>query len=283
MKTLNEILKLSAEFLQKKGIDRPRRQVEELLSYVLKLPRIELYMQYDRPMVEQELIQLREALKRRAEGEPWQYIAGEVEFLGCRIKVTKNVLIPRQETEILADRILKELPSTPVEIWDVCTGSGCIGIALKKKRPDCKVILSDISTEALALARENALQNGVDVELLQGDLLKPFQGKADIIVCNPPYISEKEFTQLDREVCEWEPKSALVGGPSGFEFYEKLSVELPRYLKPSGKVYFEIGTGMGDQVKNLFQSSFWKSQEITQDWSSHDRYLVVTSKDFRER
>ena len=278
MKTLNEILKLSTEFLQKKGIDRPRRQVEELLSYVLKLPRIGLYMQYDRPMNEQELIQLREALKRRAEGEPWQYIAGEVEFLGCRIQVTKNVLIPRQETEILADRILKELPSTPVEIWDVCTGSGCIGIALKKKRPDCKVILSDISTEALAVARENAHQNGVDVELLQGDLLKPFQGNADIIVCNPPYISEKDFTQLDREVREWEPKTALVGGPSGYEVYEKLAAELPRYLKPSGKVYFEIGTGMGNQVKNLFQSSFWKSQEITQDWSSHDRYLILASK-----
>src|ERR1700688_1627240 len=186
MKTLGEILTLSAEFLQKRGIDRPRRQVEELLSFVLKLPRIELYMQYDRPMIEAELIQLREAVKRRAEGEPWQYIAGEVEFLGCRIKVNKNVLIPRQETEILADRILKELPTTPVEIWDVCTGSGCIGIALKKKRPDCKVILSDISPEALAVAKENAEKNGVEVELLQGDLLGPFHGKADIIVCNPP-------------------------------------------------------------------------------------------------
>ncbi len=113
MKTLSEVLKLSTEFLQKKGIDRARRQVEELLSYVLKLPRIELYMQFDRPLLEQELTELRDAIKRRAEGEPWQYIAGEVEFLGCRIKVNKNVLIPRQETEILADKILKELPTTP--------------------------------------------------------------------------------------------------------------------------------------------------------------------------
>ncbi len=278
MKTLAEILHLSTEFLQKRGIEKPRRQVEELLSYVLKLPRIELYMQYDRPLIEQELTQLREAIKRRAEGEPWQYIAGEVEFLGCRIQINKNVLIPRQETEILADRILKELPSTPVEIWDVCSGSGCIGIALKKKRPDCKVALSDISAEALSTARQNGELNAAEIELLQGDLLVPFQGRqADIIVCNPPYISEKDFSQLDREVRNWEPKTALVGGLTGLEFYERLAVELPGYLKPSAKVYFEIGTGMGDKVKNLFHAPCWKSAQITQDWSSHDRFLTLTT------
>jgi release factor glutamine methyltransferase len=275
MKTLSEVLKLSTEFLQKKGIDRARRQVEELISYVLKLPRIELYMQFDRPMIENELTELREAIKRRAEGEPWQYIAGEVEFLGCRLKVNKNVLIPRQETEILVDRILQELPETPVEIWDVCTGSGCIGIALKKKRPDCKVVLSDISPQALIVAKENAEKNGVEVEFLQGDLLGPFQGKADIIVCNPPYITEKDYASLDREVREWEPKTALVGGLSGFEIYQRLSTDLPRYLNPSGKVYFEIGTGMGEQIKNLFDPRTWKSVQIAQDWSSHDRFLTL--------
>jgi release factor glutamine methyltransferase len=275
MKTLGEILTLSADFLQKRGIDRPRRQVEELLSYILKLPRIELYMQYDRPMMELELTQLRGAIKRRAEGEPWQYIAGQVEFLGCRIQVNKNVLIPRQETEILTDKILKELPATPVEIWDVCTGSGCIGIALKKKRPDCNVVLSDISLEALAIAKENAAENGVDIEALQGDLLNPFQGrKADLIVCNPPYIFEKDYSQLDREVRDFEPKIALVGG---LEFYQRLASELQNYLKPGAKVYLEMGTGMGVQVNNLFQGPFWKKKEILPDWASHDRVLILSS------
>ncbi|HEX2579509.1 MAG TPA: peptide chain release factor N(5)-glutamine methyltransferase [Rhabdochlamydiaceae bacterium] len=275
MKTLGEILKLSSDFLHKKGIDRPRREVEELLSWVLHLPRIELYMQFDRPLIEQELTQLREAVKRRAEGEPWQYIAGEVEFFSCRIKVNKDVLIPRQETEILVDRIVKELPASPVEIWDVCTGSGCIGIALKKKRVDCKVILSDISKEALSVAKENAEKNGVEVEFLQGDLLQPFQGKADIIVCNPPYISEKEYANLDREVRQWEPKTALVGG---IQFYERLSHDLPRYLNPNGKVYFEMGTGMGQQIKNLFLVAPWKTVQIIQDWSSHDRFLLLETE-----
>lgn len=275
MKTLGEILKLSSEFLQKKGIDRPRREVEELLSFVLKLPRIELYMQFDRPLIEQELTQLREAVKRRAEGEPRQYITGQVEFLGCHISVSRNVLIPRQETEILVDRIVKELPKEPVEIWDVCTGSGCIGIAIKKKRPDCKVILSDISKEALSVARENAEKNTVEVEFLQGDLLQPFQGKADIIICNPPYISEKEYATLDREVRQWEPQIALVGG---MPFYERLSCDLPRYLNPHGKVYFEIGTGMGVQLKNLFSTMSWKTVQIMQDWSSHDRFLFLETE-----
>jgi release factor glutamine methyltransferase len=275
MKTLSEVLKLSTEFLQKKGVDRARFQVEELLSHVLKLPRIELYMQFDRPLIEQELTELRQAIKRRAEGEPWQYIAGEVEFLGCRIQVNKNVLIPRQETEILADRILNELPKAPVEIWDVCTGSGCIGIALKKKRPDCKVILSDISPEALAVAKENAERNGVEVEFLLGDLLKPFQGKADIIVSNPPYITEKDYAELDRQVRDWEPKMALEAGPDGLKFYEQFARDLPRFLKPNGKVYFEIGAGMGEQLKNLFDPSVWKSVQIAQDWSSHDRFVTL--------
>lgn len=278
MKTLGEILKLSTDFLQKRGLNRARREVEELLSYVLKLPRIELYMQFDRPMIEQELTALREAIKRRAEGEPCQYIAGFVEFLGCRITVNRNVLIPRPETEILADRIVKELLATPVEIWDVCTGSGCIGIALKKQRPDCKVTLSDISAEALAVARENAVHNLVDIEVLQGDLLKPFQGRrADIIVCNPPYIAEKDYPALDREVRDWEPRQALVGGSGGLEFYQRLALELPVYLQPGGKVYLEIGTKMGDQIKNLFDAQIWKNKLLLQDWSSHDRYLIIST------
>ena len=279
MKTLSEILALSTEYLKKKGVDRPRRQVEELLSYVLKMPRIELYMQFERPMIEEELMQLREAVKRRGDGEPCQYIAGSVEFLGCHIEVNRSVLIPRPETEILVDRLLKELADRPVEIWDICTGSGCIGIAIKKKRPDCTVILSDISKDALQVAWTNAERNGVSVEILQGDLLAPFQGrKADVIICNPPYVAEQEYPQLDREVRDWEPKSALVAESNGYAFYERMASELPPFLNPGSKVYFEIGRGMGGRIKNIFNHPQWARQEILQDWSSNDRYFVLNQR-----
>lgn len=276
MKTLGEILTLSAEFLQKKGIAKPRRQVEELLSTILKLPRIELYMQFDRPMTEEELVRLREAIKKRAEGEPWQYIAGVIEFLDCQIQVSRSVLIPRQETEILAERIIKELPETGVEVWDLCTGSGCIGIAIKKKRPDCTVVMGDLSNEALEVAKINAEKNGVEVELLRGDLLTPFAGrKADVVICNPPYISLKEYEALDQEVRAWEPKMALVGGVTGYEFYERLARDLPSYLKPGAKVYFEIGTAMGEGVKKIFSAPQWIRHQLDRDWASHDRYYKL--------
>lgn len=279
MKTIGEILTLSTEFLQKRSIERPRRQVEEILSYALKIPRLELYMQFDRPLIEEELVQIRNALKRRAEGEPVQYIHGSLEFLGCTIHLSRDVLIPRPETEILVDKILKEIGPSSLEIWDLCTGSGCIGIALKKKRPDCHLVLADVSPKALDMARQNATSNQVEVEFFQGDLLAPFQGrKADVVVCNPPYISEKEYSELDREVRDFEPRPALVAGPTGYEFYERLAKELPAYLKPGGKVYFEIGREMGERMKQIFNHPFWKRQELLQDWSSHDRYYKLETE-----
>lgn len=276
MKTIGEILRLSTDHLQKKSIDRARRQVEELLSHVLKIPRIELYLQFDKPLVEEELSLMREYLKRRLKGEPVQYICGSTDFLSCHIQVTQDVLIPRPETEILVDRVIKELPKDSVEVWDLCTGSGCIGIAVKKKRPDCRVALVDIFPKALEVAKRNANVNRVDVEIVQGDLLTPLAGRrGDVVICNPPYISEVGYNQLDPEVREWEPKIALVGGETGFEFYERLAADLPRYLKPGAKVYFEIGRGMGEGLKKIFGSSIWKNQELLQDWSSHDRYYKL--------
>lgn len=273
MKTVSDILKISTEFLAQRSIPQARRQVEELLSHLLQVPRIELYMQFDRPLVETELDKLRAYLKLRAQRMPWQYIIGKVQFLGCAIEVSQDVLIPRPETEILADMILKELPPTPVTIWDICCGSGCIGIALKKKRPDCSVILSDISPKAVEVAERNALLNDTSVTIRQGDLCHPFHGeKADIVVCNPPYISESDYSTLDPEVLNFEPKLALVAGSQGASFYERLARELPPLLNPGATVYLEIGASMGAQLKNLFTSAGW-SVDLLQDWAGHDRFL----------
>lgn len=280
MKTVGDILKVSAEFLGQKGITAPRLQAEELLSHVLGIPRIELYMQFDRPLVEAELEKMREYIKLRARRMPWQYIVGQVQFLGSTFEIDHHVLIPRLETEILAEMVVKELPETSVTIWDICCGSGCLGIGIKKKRPDCSVILSDISVNAVEVAKKNSQKNGVNVAIRQGDLCKPFEGeKGDIVVCNPPYISEKGYATLEAEVRDFEPKEALVGGVEGTEFYHRLSRELPPLLNRGAKVYLEIGAGMGSKVKNLFDGPLWRSIDIINDWSSHQRFIRLEFQD----
>jgi release factor glutamine methyltransferase len=151
-----------------------------------------------------------------------------------------------------------------------------MGIALKKRFPELTVCLSDISSEALAIAAENASINCVEVELLEGDLLHAFKGRsADFIVCNPPYISEREFSSLDIEVRAHEPRRALIAGESGLEFYERLACELPSYLNPGSKIWFEIGTGQGEAVQKLFQGSFWKNCRVENDWSGHERFFSL--------
>ncbi len=147
MRSLAEVLQLSTAFLQKKGIERAKRLSEELLSHLLSCRRIDLYMQFDRPFVEEELAPLKEWLKRVAKGEPIEYVIGEVSFFGCTFRVDSRVLIPRPETEILVDLVAKNIGSA-TSLWDLCTGSGCIGISLKKKFPSLAVMISAISSKA---------------------------------------------------------------------------------------------------------------------------------------
>lgn len=279
MKTVLEVLKLTADYLQKQGIDHARRQAEELISAVLGIERVQLYMQFERPLNENELSLCREHLKRRIQGEPLQYIQGQVEFLDCTLKVTKDVLIPRQETEILTDKIYQELSKqdlTEKILWDLCCGSGCIGIALKKKLPTLAVVLSDVSSAALAVAKSNAELNNVDVTLVQGDLLEPFYGqRAHFVTCNPPYIALGELPTLEKEVRDFEPQLALIAGATGLEFYVRLAKELPDRLYSGGKAWFELGRGQGAAVKALFSGKQWKRVEVEKDWSGHDRFFFL--------
>jgi release factor glutamine methyltransferase len=250
---------------------------EDLLAHVLKCKRIDLYLQYDRPLVENELALMREFVKRAGVQEPIDYLIGEVDFFGCKISVDKRVLIPRPETEILVDLIVKkiEFPEGKV-LWDICTGSGCIGISLKKRLPELEVSLSDLSSEALFLASQNRQKNQVEVEICQGDLLEPFVGrKADFIVCNPPYIQLSEYFLLDASVKDFEPRGALVGGERGTEFYERLERELPPLLNHGASVFFEIGSGQGATLKKIFSSSIWTSQQVHLDWSGKERFFFL--------
>jgi release factor glutamine methyltransferase len=270
MKTIGEILKLSTDFLKERKISHPRRVSEDLIAHVLRIKKMDLYLQFDKPLIENELDRVRDLLKRCSKGEPIEYVLGEVEFFGCRIKVDQRVLIPRPETEILVEMVSKKIHNKGV-LWDLCTGSGCIGIALKKAHPELQVSLSDVSKQALTLAAENAKLNKVDIEIFQGDLLEPFLGrKADWIICNPPYISEIEYSQLDPSVRDHEPKLALLGGKRGTEFYERLMRELPGHLNSGAQIFFEIGSTQGESLEKIFPAG-----KVYFDWAGLPRFFIV--------
>ena len=280
MRSVLEVLNLSAKFLEGKGIDRPRRAAEDLLASVLKCKRIDLYLHYDRPLVEEELSSMRELTKKCSDQTPVDYLIGEVEFFGCKIKTDRRALIPRIETEILVDLMVKKmggLPSLKDKVfWDICTGSGCIGIALKKRFPELKVSLSDLSCEALQLAMENLRRNGVEIEVCEGDLLKPFEGrKADFIACNPPYITNLEYEGLALSVKEFEPKTALLAGEAGTEFYERMANDLPNFLNPGGLVFFEMGSMQKEALQKIFPFPFWRSAQAHLDWFGKDRFFFL--------
>lgn len=280
MKTLLEIIKLSTDHLNRLGIPSPRREAEELIADCLNLKRIDLYIQYNYPLNEEELEKCRNSIIRRSKGEPSQYIRGFVDFYHCKILVNPSVLIPRQETEILVDKISKQLEKEEILqgkiLWDVCCGSGCIGISLKKRFPELSVVLSDISKEALLLAKENASINNTSVDFLLGNLFEPYADKqADYIVSNPPYIAESEFQSLQKEVAQFEPKQALIAGSTGIEFYEYFAKHIAKHLRPHGKAWFEIGTGQGNALIDLFKSNKFDIISVEKDWSQHDRFFSL--------
>lgn len=264
------------------GLSYSRRQAEDLLCDLLGCSRQELYQRAESSLNEKERILGEEWVQRRLQGEPLPYLSGKVEFYGCLLEINRHVLIPRQETEVLVDKIVQDLKKEKLShqvLWDLCSGSGCIGIALKKALPALSVYLSDLSSEAVQLAQRNAERNKVAVTCLRGDLLEPFRGKkAHYVVCNPPYISEEEYLHLDREVKEYEPRQALVGGREGVEFYKRLARELPAHLCPHGKVWLEIGYQQGEAVQKIFNGGNWKRNRLEKDWAGHSRFFFLENE-----
>lgn len=279
MKSLLEILKAAQQYLLDKKISFSKREAELLLAHVLSLQRMDLYLQYDRPLTKEEVDEYRRLIKRRGNNEPIAYIIGSVPFFGALIEVSKNVLIPRQETELLVDLIANRLSKIDLSnkvLIDVCTGSGCIAVSLKKRFPSLRVIGIDLSKEALETARKNALLNQVEVEFLEGDGLNPFVQKADFFVSNPPYVKEEEYEGLEDEVRIFEPKMALVSGHSGIEFYERFEKELPPKLNPGAKIFFEIGCLQGDLVAKVFSNRpIWRNLQIEKDYEDKDRFISL--------
>ena len=218
-------------------------------------------------------------LKRRLSGEPVAYILGNWEFMGLPFKVSPAVLIPRPDTETLVEAVIdwSRAKKTPIQIADLCTGSGCIAISLAHYIPNSVVCASDLSPEALQIAGENANINCVSVDFYQGDLWEalPAGRQYDVITSNPPYIDWKQLEELDTDVIDHEPRLALDGGEDGLIFYRRLAERTEEFLKEDGRAFWEIGYDQGQTVAEIVRQSGLKVVEVRKDLAGHDRVVIV--------
>lgn len=287
--TVQKLLNWINDYFVEKDVDAPRLSAELLLSDVLGLSRIELYTNFDHVVEKARLSALHALVKRCSDQEPVAYIVGRCEFYSLSIKVTPDCLIPRPETELLVERAIELLRSYPAGtaaplICDLCTGSGCIAVAIAKNFPTAEIIATDISDAALAVAAENVEAHGVGdrIRLLCGDLFAPIiegldQSRFDLIACNPPYVSTSELKALDKNVKDYEPHSALHAGDDGLDVYLRIAEQVDDFLKPTGVLMLEIGYAQGPAVKDLLeQTGAFAEIKIEKDTSNNDR--VVTAK-----
>ncbi|WP_207695586.1 protein-(glutamine-N5) methyltransferase, release factor-specific [Enterococcus sp. DIV0212c] len=222
--------------------------------------------------------QLNNDLKRLAENYPPQYLLGYSNFYDHRFLVNEHTLIPRPETEELVDRCLKEDPNGQLNVVDVGTGTGAIAISLKFARPDWQITAIDISEEALKVAEKNAQLLEAPIQFIHGDGLKPMSDqRIDILISNPPYISNTEWDLMDESVRTFEPKTALFAENEGLAIYQQLAEEAKDILNPDGKIYLEIGFQQGESVKKIFQQTFPQKQvRVAQDLSGNDRMVIIS-------
>ncbi len=271
------ILWATSDF-QKKGFETPRLEAELLLGAILNLDRVRLIVQGLQPLTETELADFREAIVRRRRGEPIAYILGHREFFGRRFFVDERVLIPRPDTEILVETALQKTKHRALfgRALDLCTGSGCIAVSFAKARPTWKVTATDISEEALGVARRNALQHGAlwGVRFVSGDLFEPITGERfELILSNPPYIPAAEVAELDTGVKDFEPTLALDGGTSGLDFYPRLAKGAAAALVPGGILAVEVGAGQAPVVEREFQNAGFVETERFKDYGGHERVV----------
>lgn len=227
----------------------------------------------DEEMGEELYLRYQQLVRRRAERVPLQHITGRQDFFGFPFRVNEHALIPRQDTEVLVEECMKKL-LPGMKVLDLCTGSGCIIVSLKKLCPSIEASAGDLSPEALRLAAENALENGVEVFLYQGDLFDGADGSYDLIVSNPPYIPSEVIDGLMEEVRSHEPRMALDGGQDGLDFYRRIIEEAGEHLRENGWLLLEIGFDQGADVKALMEGAGFKNVEIRKDLSGKDRVIL---------
>ena len=281
--TVLRLMRWSGEYLEGKGVERGRLEAEHLLAHALGLPRLQLYLQHDRPLDRDELDRFRPLLRRRAEREPLQYIVGHAAFRELELLVDPRVLIPRPETEVLVDEVLAWARAGGAEALtavDVGTGSGAISLSLVREGPFRRVVATDVSPDALAVARANAEGLGMDgqIEFREGPLFSPLgNGEIfDVIVSNPPYVAETEAGTLQPEVGTWEPSAALFGGPDGLEVIRALVAGAGAHLGPGGLLALEVGAGQaGLVVAEIEGSGGYDDIRVRRDLAGRQRVILA--------
>jgi len=309
MKNVFEVLKEAESFLSSAGVGGAKASAEVLLSAVMKIPRAKLPLMRDKQLTEEENNQFNSFIARRAKREPVAYILGSCEFMGFEFAVNKNVLIPRPETELLVEEVLRHCERSrcchPVgkrdprlikmdsdmellsclsaehrndkwSVLDLCTGSGCIAVSFAKLGKFEKITASDISEEALSLAKQNADLNDVkNVKFVLSDMFENLSGnKFDIIVSNPPYVSSAEYENLEPELVKYEPKIALETKDAGLFFYKQIAQNAVKFLNDNGFVFVELNANKSKQIKEIFKD--FKDVEIIKDYSGLDRILKAS-------
>lgn len=304
--TIRETLLWAEDYLAQYSVPDSKAEAEYLLSHVLNCKRSGLYLNCLNTIAFGDMQIFIDFIERRIKREPSQYIIGEQGFWGLTFKVAPDVLIPRPETELLVEKALEtvnckllnvdnrrkqtnsisQFPvhSSQFTILDLCTGSGCIAISLAKEIPECKVYAADVSEKALSVARENTKQHGVadKIQFLQGNLFEPFKAmdiKFDLIVSNPPYISKKMLHELEPEVKDYEPLTALYGGEDGLDFYRMIISESPAYLTQGGWLMLEMGYGQAEEIKEMMeQSKTFEHIAIKKDLAGIERLIKARIK-----
>jgi release factor glutamine methyltransferase len=273
------LLSAAESYLADHGVADARRHAEWLLGHLMNLPRHEFYLHPERTIMADSLAEFERRVSRRAQGEPTQYINGEVEFYGLNIACDRRALIPRPETELLVEQLVqlaRSLPRRPVTLLDLGTGTGCIAVCAARHVDDLQVVATDLLPGPLGLARENAARHGVAdrIEFRQSDLFSQVPEWFDLLAANLPYVAMGDRHLLEREVRDWEPPEALFAGADGLEFLEPAIREAANHLEPAGYLLLEIGAGQLAAVKGLLEATGrFESIEYRPDYQGHARVV----------
>lgn len=272
---LEEALKYGEEALEKAGTPNAKVDAFWIFEHVFEVNKTDYLLGRSEQADGEKFSTYQKLIERRAQHEPCQYILGKCNFCGIDLLVNENVLIPRQDTEVLVEEVLNIMPKG-AKVLDMCTGSGAIAIALKTLRSDCQVTGSDISERALEVAKENVKSCGVDVKLIHGDLFENIdqEEEFDLIVSNPPYVTNSEYEELMPEVKEHEPRLALTAGDDGLDIYKRLINEAPKYLRKDGIIAMEIGCTQGEAVAEILKSNGFGKTKVVKDLAGLDRVLI---------